>query len=319
MVVSLGRPLAFLLLASLTLSGCASSSTSSSAPGANQAAEELDLEATKDTGVIRGIVVDTGVRPITNALVSVRSAAKTVTTNTTSSGAFGFQGLEPGTYFVKASKLGFLEGQTSVEVVAGVSDPPVTRLTLAEDAKTAPFVQPVVSKGFLECSWNAVVVGLAMCSTLGLPNDVFLFSIPVVRRPDQMQSEMIWESTQQAGDALELLWSYDCGAALLCNFEAAGVSPQLLVSNVTILDTLNVGNGTDLLMRVFPHWIDGTAPPSPVSDQCMDVPALGQRCTNRGVGVVLEQPFEIYSHFFFGYTPPEWRISSGTPVPQPPK
>ncbi len=314
------RPtLPLVLVASFILAGCASSSSGTSSSNVGQAAESLDLKATEDTGVLRGVVVDTGVRPLVNVVLSLKGPTKTFTTNTTASGAFGLQGLPPGTYFVKAKKAGFQEGQTSTEVVAGVSDPPAVKIILSPDARTQPFNQATVSKGFIECSVNAITVGLAACSTAGSSNDIFLFTVDMVRRPDRVQSEMVWTSTQSAGDSLELLWSYDCGAALFCNFEAAGKSPQLLVSNDTIVDTLKLGNGTPLLLRVFSHWIDGTAPPPPVSDQCTNVPVLGQRCTNRGIGFVLEQPFTIYTHSFYGYTPPEWRFTSGQPVPPPPK
>ncbi len=315
------RPLGLLVVVSLVLAGCAASNDAPGASGnPDEAAASQDLHATDDTGVIRGVVVDLAIKPLGHVQIVARGGAKAFFANTTENGVFGMQGLPPGTYFLKANKPGYKEGQTSVDVVAGVDDPEVKRITLEVDQSNQPFYTPVVSHGYIECSVNAITVGVALCNAAGIPNDVFNFNIPQPRPPTHIQGEMIWKSSQTAGDALEYLWSYDCGAALLCNFEASGKSPQLIMGNDTIIHTLQLDNGTDLAVRVFAHWVDGTAPPPPISDQCQNVPLVGQRCTNRGIGFVFEQSFEIYTHMFYGYKPTTgWRFSSGQPVPAPPK
>src|SRR5258707_12930889 len=106
------RPIAAFLLASL-LAGCSSNSSNPTTDQAAQAANDIPLQATQDTGVIRGIVVDTGVRPLGNVLITVTAGPFSKATNTTTGGAFGLDGLKPGTYFVKSAKLGFRECQTT--------------------------------------------------------------------------------------------------------------------------------------------------------------------------------------------------------------
>lgn len=58
---------------------------------------DLGLEATATTGLIRGVVVDEAIRPIEGAKISLQAGSASQETTTTPEGAFGFDGLEPGT------------------------------------------------------------------------------------------------------------------------------------------------------------------------------------------------------------------------------
>src|SRR5687767_10257567 len=71
-------------------------------PAAGVDFDELELEATATTGVIRGIVVDEAIRPVAGAEVGTTLPDGAGARNTTSAddGAFGFDGLPPGTYFL---------------------------------------------------------------------------------------------------------------------------------------------------------------------------------------------------------------------------
>ncbi len=154
--------------------------------------------------------------------------------------------------------------------------------------------------------------------------DIFLFSNELSRAPDHLQSEMVWESTQQLGAEMALVWSYGCSSngGLFCDpGKIEGTSPLLLMGNQTILDLLfrDEGNRTGFIIRVFNADLqETTPPPGTTEDICVDTMVLGKPCARRGLGFTFEQNYEIISHAFFGYTPPEWRITSNTPVPQPP-
>jgi hypothetical protein len=188
----------------------------------------------------------------------------------------------------------------------------VERILLEADPASTPYHDERVFEGFIECSGTFVVVGVALCSVpnvitnfLGLgnvTNDRFLVEYDVAARPMWLQSEMVWESTQQLGDKMAVMYSWDCGdenGGFLCDHEVAGTSPLLLVANETAIQEINegqLGNGTQLMIRVFNRGLDET---------------MGR------VGMTLEQEFEIYSHFFYGYEPPEgWRFTvDGAPPP----
>ena len=90
------RWLALLLMA--TLAGCADES----APAApdEPAFDGFDLEATDDTGIIRGVVVDQAIVPIAEATVTLQSGEQT---ESNEGGAFGFAALEPGSCLLYTS------------------------------------------------------------------------------------------------------------------------------------------------------------------------------------------------------------------------
>jgi hypothetical protein len=124
MVVGPQRLMLALLMSASLLAGCSD---------ADAEPEELEIdvevEATETTGVIRGVVVDEAIRPIAGATVRLKTLDPQATV-TTAVGAFGFEDLEPGTYFLDIEMLGYASVQTSAEVVAGVSEPDPVRVML---------------------------------------------------------------------------------------------------------------------------------------------------------------------------------------------
>src|ERR1041385_6406528 len=92
------------VLAGALLAGC--SSNNHAATPAGPSFDDLGLQATQTTGVIRGVVVADAIRPLAGAKVAL-SGPEGRTTNTTAQGTFGFDGLAAGTYFVRVSKAGF--------------------------------------------------------------------------------------------------------------------------------------------------------------------------------------------------------------------
>ncbi|MEA3203683.1 MAG: hypothetical protein QOI63_1362, partial [Thermoplasmata archaeon] len=248
---------------------------------------------------------------------------KVMHTNTTATGGFGFQGLEAGTYFIKASKAGYKDIQVSAEVLAGDSNPPITRISMEVNPSTRPFVESYVFKGFIDCSVTTVVVGAAACAIPNIfvpnaTNDNTQVHYQPQRVPSWAQSEMIWKSTQQLGESLSLAYSWDCGdqnGGFLCDHQVRGTSPLLLAANATAIAKIGMGNSTDAYLRVFNTYNDATAPPPGTCTPALPDP-VGTRCP-RGVGATLEQEFTIYTHLFYGFAPPEgYRFSAdGDPVP----
>jgi hypothetical protein len=306
-----------LLFASAALAGC--SDGGKKAPADNQDFQDLGLQASDTTGVLRGVVVDPAIRPIAGATVTI-SGPGTGTTATNAEGLFGFSGLAPGTYFVRTAKPGFNETQASADVVAGVDEPAIVKLLMTPDPSTAPYVSTYIFEGFIECSGSFVAVGFAACSAAGLPNDKFLAQYPLDRPPQWVQSEAVWESTQAVSPGLDVVYSYQGADVLYTNYvEARGPSPLVLQANETVAASADtgLGNGTDLIIRVFNEPVAGTRPPDPVGgDDCVDRPALGGCAT--GVGVTVEQSFSIVTNVFYGFAPdPAWRYTVDGPHPVP--
>jgi hypothetical protein len=110
------------MLMSLGLAGCAAGGDGSEEAD-DLAVSDLGLEATATTGIIRGVVVDEAIRPLPGVRVTLVVEGETKQTESNDAGAFGFDSLPPGTYFLKAERFGFESIQQAAEVKAGDSQP----------------------------------------------------------------------------------------------------------------------------------------------------------------------------------------------------
>ncbi len=306
--LSQGAVAALLLIVSLA--GCAEQAPVQSDDLPEGVGEEL--QATETTGVIRGIVVDVTITPIEGATVSIKGQEKSTITD--ENGFFGFEGLEPQSYFLDVSKDGWKSAQASTTVVAGDAKPPLVRVQLEEDPATLPYSIPLKFEGIIQCSFSLIAVGYAACANVG---DRFLQnyeSDAVGGSMDYVQSEMIWKSTQAAGDRMTLLHSAPGEGALLTNYgQAKGVSPLVIRNNATTLEQYNVPDGYPLQLRIFNAPIEGTDVGETFGDprdgdNCIERPVLSG-CTT-GLGATLDQTFVVYTHVFHNYLPdPEWQFS----------
>lgn len=304
--------LAAALLAAL-LAGCAAGDGDAPAP----------VEATATTGILRGVVVDEAIRPLVGVQVRVPLSDGTERNHTTTdTGAFAFDGLAPGGYLVLAGKLGFLEGSVAANVTAGVAEPPEVRLVLLADVLNAPAIEEFVFSGFLQCSVTAFVARLAACNPSEAAQPLCSLPVPLCTGPvnnltqDQfmavhsvsrqsarfLQSEMVWEATSQLSSSLKAVpGARDPVSGSINDYRPfEGVSPLIMPMDGGVAQGLFIGNGKDLVVRVFSGYMDGTAPP-----QCLPSPV---GCP-WGVGAVYEQRFELYTHVFYGFEPPEgWQF-----------
>ncbi|HJQ92779.1 MAG TPA: carboxypeptidase-like regulatory domain-containing protein, partial [Candidatus Thermoplasmatota archaeon] len=315
------RPfLAVLLVAvpAVALAGCAGGGGDGAGdPTQDVDFDDLDLQATATTGLIRGVVVDSAIRPVGDAVVELRGAETPLQTRSNAEGAFGFDQLPPGDYFLTASKPGFVQAQQATQVVAGVSDPPIVKVLLEADPSTAPYVTAYVFDGFLECSVRAVIIGFAACSNGAFVNDRFLEEYEPNGVPDHWQSEMLWESTQAFGEELSL--AIDCLSGDPCPDGQVGIarhegrSPLMVTINRTTSEAFLLGIGQPVTVRVFAFGRQDT---DLVNDdqvnqqlnstsggavQCVEWPAVFASCMRfGGVGIILQQKFTVYSHEFHG-------------------
>ena len=291
------------LVLALVLAGCAEDGS----PETQEAdpVDALELEATDTTGVLRGVVVDDAIRPLAGVLVEL-SGTGNGSVETSDDGVFGFQDLPPGTYFVKASRIGYFGAQQTVEVVAGVDDPPVVKVMLRRDVTYQAFVESRQYEGFIQCTSSVLV----LC---GIPNvltgdeitsDRFAWDQAFADGGAHIQAEMVWDSTQALSpelyfemealnDACEN--SNDDVGRFLNN--TSGPSPIYATVNATQIQAWSVGSTCPLWISVFSGGAAGTP-----------------------VGFTVQQRFTMYFHTFVGYAPPSgWRFAIDGEPPQPPQ
>jgi hypothetical protein len=295
------------LLVLTTLAGCADAPME---PEEESLGVDESLTATADTGVIRGVVVDASIVPVPGVTIALEGTEQT--TETGEDGAFGFSNVEPGVYFLQASKIGWVTTQTSTSVVAGVEKPPAVRVQMVPDPENTPYYLSFNFKGHMGCSLSYI----ALC---GLPvvdeatNDKFLAQFPVDAPPQFATIEAIWKGTQPTGNQMNLNFGgTPAGPGTTFN-TSQGPSPLYSSGNETQLAEMNIGSGEDLIGRMFAWEAEGTG----IDDhtgQCVPV-VLTTYC--QGPGVALQQDFEFFVHTFYLFEPSEeWRFSvDGDPIP----
>jgi hypothetical protein len=362
MLQTTGRmALAWLALASFALAGCSGGDKDTELPPANF--EELGLEATATTGILRGIVVDDAIRPVAGADIGYRGP-EGATKNTTSAadGAFGFDGLPPGTYFLEVRKAGFVAAQASAEVLAGVGEPPIVKVLLAADPSSVPYVSALVYDAFVACSFTFPVVSFAACGLVAEEtNNAFLVDYEADKPPQWIQVEALWESTQALGNELGLsITDFHKGPQIGVN-SSSGPSPIHVTVNETTALAFEYGFNNTITIRLFSTELTGTdvvpeeqahavwasggyaavnstgAPAAyqstvvdndptgyavnPFSDpECVKYAVLFDSCQRAGgAGMALQQKVTVFTHIFYGYTPPsDWRFSTAGEAPAPP-
>lgn len=293
----------------ILLAGC---TTPAAAPagGPGDGVLHDGLEATATTGIIRGVVVDETVAPVANATVKIPSIGRETTVD--ENGAFGFDRLDPGSFFLSIEKLGYQSQQASAVVIAGVGEPDMVRIQLLRDPLTTPYVVPFQFTGFLRCSLSYIALCGALPDETG---DSFMVEFPLTSQPDWINMEAVWDGTQPTGDQMNLnMGTTPAGPATTC-CSAQGPSPLLTQANKTAILEYGIGLEKNLIGRMFAWEMEGTG----IDDHtgmCIPLPGLTTYC--QGPGMALDQEFELFAHVFYHYAPPpEWRFTDDPTVPQP--
>lgn len=327
--------LASLALAASLLAGCAGGDG-----GAEPEADfgDLGLQATETTGVLRGVVVDAAVRPVAGVRITATGpGGAAVETVSTATGTFGLDGLAPGDWFVVANKSGYVQTQQSATVVAGVAEPPIVKILLEADPSTAPYVTAFRLEGFIQCSIRPMILA-QQCGVTD--EDVVNVNYEMDRAPHWIQSEMVWESTQAFGDELSLSIrclpgdtdpSEKCPEGQRNIIRPEGRSPLVARINDTLIATWALGDTNPLSISIFAYGrsdldmynesqVDEAQEPY-TGNPCLDWSGVifppGTCVRMTGPGFMVNQRFDVYSHVFYGYLPPEtWQFSAdGAPPP----
>lgn len=275
----------------LALSGCSDAPAAAPADEGAQDFEDFDLEDTKqELGVIRGVVLDAAIVPVAGAAVRLMSTGQNATTN--DNGAFAFKDVEPGTHFVKAGRLGFAETQTSVEVTAGLKEPPVLKIMLERVPGMEPSIVPLQFDGHITCSAripSGFATGCLLSIAVGdLGGDRMDFDVPE-GNVHWMQTELTWEGNLDTARGL-CLRVYGYGTSDVC-----GESPVVQAINQEAAQANGLGRGEPIEVVTYADFFV-----EPV------------------FGLALEQDFQAFTHAFYNFVPPEdWQFGRDGEPPIP--
>ncbi len=292
--------LTLLMLAAVTLSGC---SESDPAPADEDDFQDFDddLEATSSTGIIRGVIVDAAITPIADATVTIKSLG--LSTTSSDQGLFGFADLEPGTYFLEATKAAHTKVQASVPVEAGVAKPDIVRMQIEKIPGLEPMVEPLKFNGYLTCG-AAVFATSVGCTTFPIVasqiGDQSVFYHAFDSEPQHVQAELVWESTQAAAGMF--IWEITPGGNTHIGYRETSYSPALAYLDNATIEANRDGIMDDggIALRFFggPHEL------------CTGIYGFG-------CGVTIDQSATVYMHNCYNLDVLEgWRYTSdGDPVP----
>jgi hypothetical protein len=296
-------------MAVLLLAGCAAANKPS-----------VDPAAVPGTAALSGVVVDDAIRPLSGAHVFLDGAGPNATTG--ADGTFRFPSVEPGAHVVRAVKSGFADGVTQVDVRLGAPGE-VVKIVLVADASSIAYADVQKIEGYVECGTDTFnsyfaacgsgnVGSFIVCAQTGVCNgnvsaDRYITIQKFDRTPTFLAVEVSWTSTQALGSSFSV-W---LGSATKQQLEfypstpdvwniTEGPSPLYGTMNATMLQQAGIGKDSWFLSQTF------------AGDS-----GVTQGVT--GMGVVVQQRFQMFLTSLYGYTPPaDWRfVTSGAPPPPP--
>jgi hypothetical protein len=298
---------ATMLVAAILTAGCSGSAGDNKA-GVEEDAnfDDIDVKVTKTTGVILGIVVDDRIVPVEGAEITVSGAnVKVPPTTSDAQGRFVFQDLPEGTYFLQVKSLLHQPTQTTAEVVAGVEDPPLTRVQLVRLFTQDPYTVQIVKEGFFECTLaapvNAPWYASAMCVDfiLGPVADAYPAARNLTTQAREWHADVGpgWQSI-----VVEMTWEPS----------AQGTSDRLGIVLSTYKPTrdkahsfANVASGNPLWLRLNvgePHETAASVEPTMIPAEGMQNMSYFVGVRTNGltspVAAALNQDFTVYIHMF---------------------
>lgn len=310
---------ALALLLALGLAGCAGGPAPQ--PADQVSFDDLAVDATTTTGIIRGVVVDDRIVPVAEAAIALRGAVGDRATASDAEGRFVFGGLEPGTYFLTVTTSLHKEAQTSAEVVAGIDEPPLVRVQLERLFSQDPFTVQIAQEGFFECSQ----AGAGLYSSSNCVYDPYRWALgpPSPTQPidnitqqdrewhadvgpgwQQLVFEMSWQATTQStsqnmGIVVSTYKPERDGGHWFAEFE--GGNP--------LRGQIDVGVEHESASGMDPTAI----PPEGLTQMSYFVSVRTDGFTP---GLAVNQKFTVYlTMFHYGIPPEGWSFVAGDPLP----
>lgn len=224
----------FLVVMTLFLAGCADGGGGEEAEP--EAFQEIG-DVASDKGLILGVVVNQDIVPVEGAIVTLLASGDATTTD--EEGAFIFEDLEPGTYFMETTAPAHNTVQSSVEVEAG-KRPPAHQIRLIFTPPPVPHVEEIPWNFFMDASANANGNRVVLGNFLG--SGTFGATLEFEANVTWVQSELTWDyaqplaermrmqtNVQEAGNGVANCVAQSASPAI-CSF---GSDPDVNISNVT--------------------------------------------------------------------------------------
>jgi hypothetical protein len=249
---------ALALAVAFLLSGCAGST------GGNS-----DMAEDAPTGTLRGVVVDSAIRPLAGAVVTIAAQSEARHALSGADGLFAFEGLDLGVVVLEVTKPGYLSAHVQAQVRMGEPEE-VVRVLLEPSLETRPFIVQESFSGFLDCGVGSATLfgftfacqqtagaGLAvLCEGGGpvpplgvcVPETEPYFHSQTTGNITMAQSELIWEpSSAGASDLLLLDQVFDADGQIVTGAAyVAGPSFLVLRLNSTVIREHQLGGPNHL-------------------------------------------------------------------------
>lgn len=258
-----------------------------------------DAVATAETGAIDGLVLDTELRPVAEAVLLLSPGARS--TGTDLNGRFVFNGLTPGEYALAVSAPGFHPQSRAITIAA--EDVLPVRLQLEPLPSLDPHPAVFHQRGHASCfvSYRLPVTanGNVFCgnvyNTAQNKHRIFWPAIPT-EGWNASTLEQVWKSTQVAGRGMQgKLYVANCGTEMIF---LEGVSPLAGKADGSVIVPWREKAVKDCKADcpeqkcILQTWV-GTVPF-----------LLGPSAAVDG-GIMLDQPFEQYHTAFYRMAVPE--------------
>lgn len=290
----------------LFLSGCSTASSDENSDS------NLRVEPVGDTAQrqaqIQGMVVDWRIAPLPGAIVSAAEAQ--VVTN--EDGMFTLGGLEAGQHQIHVSKAGYIEVALTVNASRPDENPEYIKIILEPNSSATPYFIPLAHDGFISCSFKAPLYRFAACALVAdiwevsgeppIVRDDYYSFFEIDRDPWFVQAELVWDSTQPAGDSLYFVVEPKSTSPLV---NKTGISPLVVRADRASINASGMNALGQIQHRVFSGENSATRPPIPVCG--IPEPLTGGTHCIGGVGATIEQDYQLFSFVFYGFEPdPEW-------------
>ncbi|MGQ0535010.1 MAG: carboxypeptidase-like regulatory domain-containing protein [Methanobacteriota archaeon] len=316
-------PLAAVLFVAAGLAGCIGSGDEPLAPAASRGPLVSKATVGQGVGGIQGLVTDPAIVPLSGAVVTVTETGEQA--ETVVDGSFAFSLLSPGTYTLVASLEGFEAESRTVEVAAGAVA--VADFVLPQLSSAQPFHDVLEFAGFIECSVDTPVIGIAICALPGATplgqnatNDKFLFTWNSGPSPQTWVVELQWTPGLPTSRSMFVVLEPD---GIPNNFSTRyasdlGGSPLLARADRPVIENVDA----NLTKICDGEWEVG--PLDSKDDYCRDQYAeaggpvwsrvfVDGRLTSDAdpstLGFAFQQAYTLYaSMFYHAPAPPDWSV-----------